>query len=129
MSAQITLMTVCLMLSGCVGASELKHAPLNTDNNANVILFGGNIITMDDGRPVAEAMLIRRGRIRSLGPLADLEMLSQGAKRVDLKGATVVPGFIDSHAHVRELGTDATKADLVGVTNTCLLYTSPSPRD
>ena len=33
MSAQITLMTVCLMLSGCVGASELKHAPLNADNN------------------------------------------------------------------------------------------------
>ena len=118
MSAQITLMTVCLMLSGCVGASELKHAPLNADNNANVLLFGGNIITMDDGRPVAEAMLIRRGRIRSLGPLADLEMLSQGAKRVDLKGATVLPGFIDSHAHVRELGTDAVKADLVGVTNT-----------
>ena len=118
MSAQITLMTVCLMLSGCIGASELKHAPLNADNNANVLLFGGNIITMDDGRPVAEAMLIRRGRIRSLGPLADLEMLSQGAKRVDLKGATVLPGFIDSHAHVRELGTDAVKADLVGVTNT-----------
>ena len=44
MSAQITLMTVCLMLSGCVGASELKHAPLNADNNANVLLFGGNIL-------------------------------------------------------------------------------------
>ena len=43
MSTQITLMTVCLMLSGCVGASELKHAPLNADSSANVLLFGGNI--------------------------------------------------------------------------------------
>ena len=118
MRAQFTLITVCLILSGCVGASELKHVSLSADNSANVLVFGGNIITMDDGRPLAEAMLVRRGRIRSVGRLADLEMLSRGAKKVDLKGATVVPGFIDSHAHVRELGTDAVKADLVGVANT-----------
>jgi len=37
------------------------------------------------------------------------------AKIIDLSGQTILPGFIDSHVHVRELGMDRIKANLVGV--------------
>lgn len=106
-----------LLLGGCTNIIQTKADGQSIDASADLLLFGGTIVTMDTGKPLAEAMLIRQGRIRSVGDLAELEMLAQGVKRIDLKGATVLPGFIDSHVHVRELGTDAVKADLVGATD------------
>ena len=117
MKSPLKFVVTFLILSTCAGVNSLEAAPSRVDGGADLLLFGGNIITMHEGKPVAEAMLVKRGRIRSVGKLADMENLSRGVRRIDLKGATVVPGFIDSHAHVRELGTDAVKADLVGVTN------------
>ncbi len=133
MRNRFTLITLCLILSGCAEISQPTLAPSETGGN-DVLLFGGNIITMDDQQPSAEAMLVKQGRIKLVGSLSDMGALAQGANRVDLKGATVVPGFIDSHAHVRELGTDAVKADLVGVINTAEMvsrlqqkFTNPEP--
>ena len=122
MRALVTLILVQLAITGCNGLNPKHGSSIDVDEglytDGDIVLFGGKIITMDEGKPFANAMLIRRGRIRSLGNLADIEPLAEGVARLDLEGATVVPGFIDSHAHVRELGTDEVKANLVGVTNT-----------
>ncbi|MFT4711985.1 MAG: putative amidohydrolase YtcJ [Candidatus Azotimanducaceae bacterium] len=106
-----------LLLSGCTNISHPNDSGEHINASGDLLLFGGTILTMDARKPVAEAMLVSHGRIRSIGNLADMEILIHGVKRVDLKGATVLPGFIDSHAHVRELGTDTVKADLVGATD------------
>jgi len=60
-------------------------------------------------------MVIKDGRIALIGDSYDE---FEGRRRIDLNGAAVLPGIIDSHVHVRELGMDAVKADLVGVKNT-----------
>ena len=65
-----------------------------------VIYRHGVILTMDDTQPRAEAVAVRDGRIMAVGTDDDLMVLRRSATRlVDLGGRTMVPGFIDSHAH------------------------------
>jgi predicted amidohydrolase YtcJ len=60
----------------------------------------------------AEAMLIRDGRIAEVGPTEAVRAAAQpGAKVVSLGGATVIPGLIDAHCHVADVGYLATAAD------------------
>ncbi len=83
---------------GCVAFLLL---PLQETSAAppGVIDHNGVVRTMDDGRPQAEAVAIRNGRIVAVGDNEDvLELRNQGTRVVDL-GGTVLPGFIDSHAH------------------------------
>ncbi|MEV0219632.1 amidohydrolase [Streptomyces sp. NPDC050704] len=67
-------------------------------------LTNAHILTMDPDRPVARDLGIWRGRIVGL----DEEVTSLPARRVvDLQGATVLPGFIDSHVHLAWTGFKA----------------------
>lgn len=64
------------------------------------LYFNGHIITLEDNQPFAEAMLVVDGRIQSIGTQKEIEsLLKKDVQRVDLKGATVLPGFIDPHTH------------------------------
>ena len=63
-------------------------------------LVNGNILTMDDTRPRARAVYSFHGRILRVGSDSDVKPLIDAETEViDLKGKTVVPGFIDCHAH------------------------------
>jgi hypothetical protein len=67
-------------------------------------------------RPNAEAVAISDGRVVFVGSTADAERHRGAATRViDLGGATVVPGLVDSHAHIQELGRMMVQVNLVGV--------------
>ncbi len=70
----------------------------------NLILFNGNILTMDRaGR--ASAVAFHNGRIARVGDSATLlAESSPDTKKLDLEGRTVVPGFTDAHAHVWKMG-------------------------
>ena len=60
----------------------------------------GNIITLNQHQPIAEAMYIVDGRIIQVGTNKQLEKnISNDIAVVDLKGSTVLPGFIDPHTH------------------------------
>ena len=63
-------------------------------------LIGARAVTMDAARQVIEnaVILIRDNRIEAIGSAAELSV-PEGAVEVDLRGMTVVPGFIDAHAH------------------------------
>ena len=71
-----------------------------------------------DGRwhPDAAAVAISGDRIVAVGTAADIET-RRGASTtlVDLGGATLVPGLVDSHSHILELGQKLDAVDLVGV--------------
>lgn len=71
-----------------------------------------------DGRwhPDAAAVAISGDRIIAVGTAADIET-RRGASTtlVDLGGATLVPGLVDSHSHILELGQKLDAVDLVGV--------------
>ena len=64
------------------------------------ILYNGNIITIDNGQPRAQAVAIADGRFLAVGTNDEVRALATGrTKKIDLGGKTVVPGFIDAHTH------------------------------
>jgi predicted amidohydrolase YtcJ len=77
----------------------------------------GTIYTLDRGRPRAEAIVVRDGRILDLGSNDDM-VLQWGradVKQVDLAGGMVIPGLIDSHLHLSATGLKLISLDLSGV--------------
>ncbi len=69
-----------------------------------VLLVHARIMTMDEARPAAEAMLVRDGRIAWIGAEADAPgELAVGARRIDAGGRFVLPGFVEPHMHLAPL--------------------------
>ncbi len=102
-----------VLLSGCSDVKESEQVP--ETQGSSLIVHGGTIRTLQNTMQTVDAMLITDGKIAALGSLTQLARQAPNTKQLDLIGKTVLPGFIDSHVHVRELGMDASKADLVGV--------------
>ncbi len=76
--------------------AEFAHG----QNSADVIYHGGDILTIDDTQPTARAIAVKDGKIAAVGKTDDVFVLKGDATRVvDLKGKTLVPGFIDGHSH------------------------------
>ena len=70
------------------------------------------VVTMGPGRGTAAAMLVRDGRIAAVGDPAEVRAAAApGAQVVRLDGATVIPGLIDAHCHVADVGYLAAGAD------------------
>ena len=86
---------------------------------ADLILTGGPIYTVDDRQPTVAAVAVKDGRILYAGPAGDsLEALAGPAtRRLDLAGRTLVPGLIEGHAHLMGLGYYARQLDLREVAN------------
>lgn len=70
-----------------------------------VILYNGNIFTVDPQEPTAQALAIAGGRLIGVGSNSDiLAMASARTRKVDLGKKTVLPGFIDAHSHPASSG-------------------------
>lgn len=67
--------------------------------DADTLLHNGRLITMDDAQPRATAMAILGGRIMAVGGDDVKSLAGPRTRLIDLKGACVVPGFIDCHNH------------------------------
>src|SRR5260370_18097577 len=77
-----------------------------------LIVEDAEFVTMAAGGMPAQAMLIRDGRIAAVGPAAAVGAgASPGAGVARLDGATVIPGLIDAHCHVCDVGYLAAAAD------------------
>ena len=74
---------------------------------ADLIVINANVITVDPAKPHAEAFAVENGRFVAIGTNAEIRRLATPAtKIVDLKGATVTPGFNDVHLHPRAVFPD-----------------------
>lgn len=83
---------------------------------ADIVILNGKLITFDPARPRAEAVAITRGLITALGSTAEIRVMAGPATRVvDAAGATVLPGFIDSHVHLFGGSVELGYLDLSGV--------------
>jgi len=72
---------------------------------AGVALLNGRIVTLDPARPRATALAIAGDRIVAVGGDREIRRLRDRRTRVvDLRGATVVPGLVDAHAHLDREG-------------------------
>lgn len=82
-------------------------------SSAPDVIYVGDIITIADGAPTAQALAIRGGRIAAVGNLDEVLGLRDSTTRViDLDGATLLPGFIDPHSHYINSLTVANQANL-----------------
>ena len=76
-----------------------------------LIIEDAVMVTMAPGAGPADAMLIRDGRIAAVGQAETVRAAAPGAEVVRLGGATVIPGLIDAHCHVADIGYLAAAAD------------------
>jgi predicted amidohydrolase YtcJ len=68
---------------------------------ATLIIYNGNIVTLDDANPTAQAVAIANDKIVAVGTNDEvLKYKSSSSKMVDAKGRTIIPGLFDSHLHV-----------------------------
>lgn len=79
----------------------------------DVLFTTGNIYTVNDRQPHAEAVATKNGRIVFVGSNDDAKKF-HAAKIVDLRGRTVVPGFTDSHCHIFGIGEREMRLNLEG---------------
>ncbi|KGR90120.1 amidohydrolase [Ureibacillus massiliensis 4400831 = CIP 108448 = CCUG 49529] len=72
--------------------------------------YGGKIYTMEKENETVEAVLVEDGKIVAIGAATVLE--SQADEKYDLNGATMYPGFVDSHLHIISHGEKISRLDL-----------------
>jgi predicted amidohydrolase YtcJ len=88
----------------------------NGAQDADLILLNGNIYTVSDRQPHAEAVAVKDQRIIFVGSNDDAKKMSAG-RVIDLDGKTVLPGLTDSHCHIFGIGERELRLNLEG-TNT-----------
>lgn len=85
---------------------------------ADLVLRGGTIITLDDDLPEAEALASVEGRIVAVGTNADIEAyIGAQTQVIDLDGQFAIPGFIEGHAHYMGVGRSTLELNLMDVAN------------
>lgn len=85
---------------------------------ADVVFKNGNIYTVNERLPRAEAVAVKAGKIVFVGSNRDLKAYEgKGTRVVDLKGNTVVPGLTDSHYHLSGVGAREMNLNLEGITS------------
>ena len=83
---------------------------------SDLILFNGQIRTMDDQRRRAGAIAVKAGRIMAVGDNAEINALADSkTERVNLNGHLGIPGLMDSHFHFYDWAMGRQQLDLARV--------------
>jgi hypothetical protein len=84
----------------------------------DLVFINGNIYTANDKQPRAEALAVRGDRIVFVGSNTAVKRFQGPRTRViDLRGATVLPGFTDAHCHLIGIGQREMTLNLEGITS------------
>lgn len=86
-------LTLALLLASAAWSAQAQE----------LLIRGGTIYTGVEAQPTAEVVLVQDGRIAYVGAEAGLPAFAY-AETVDLRGATMFPGFTDGHAHLDGIG-------------------------
>lgn len=114
-------MKILLLLIACATMLVVHAAPVAAQqpaSPADLIITGARIYTVDDARPLAQAIAVRGGRVAFVGSeRGALALRGQRTRVVEMHGRTIIPGMIDAHAHLLGLGNALRTVDLVGTTS------------
>lgn len=85
------------------------------DNLKTTVYYNGDILTMAGDQPTyAEALVVQDGIISFVGNSKEaMEIAGPGHRMKDLEGRTLLPGFIDGHAHFAAFATQAVGAQIL----------------
>jgi hypothetical protein len=87
-------------------------------DKATLVFINGNIATMEDSKPNAEAVAVRNDTIVALGSNDEIKKyIGDSTKVINLNGKFMMPGFNESHAHFLGLGESKQILDLSEVKN------------
>src|SRR2546428_11998815 len=79
--------------------------------DADIVLVDGKVFTAARDRPWAKALAVRGDRLLAVGTSAQAERWrGRRTTLVDLRGAVVLPGFIDAHTHMADSAGEAGSA-------------------
>ena len=93
-------------------------ASIQRSQTADLIFTNGNVYTVNARRPHAQAIAVKGDRIVFVGTNAAAKRFrGKNTRVVDLKGATVVPGFTDAHYHFSGVGFRELNLNLEGTTS------------
>jgi len=108
-----SLIAVLSLLWFCLAPSFLPPA-----EPADIVFVNGNVYTVNEKQPRAEAIAVKGDRIVFVGSNANAKRFQGGGTRViDLHGETVVPGMTDAHYHFIGVGQREMNLNLEGLTN------------
>lgn len=117
----VLLTSLLVFLSSCRPEQEATAVSVEKIA-ADLILNNGKIVSVDDAFSIHDTIVVSDGRVVELGDASLLDKYSATTVR-DLQGKTLIPGFIDSHTHIRgrprryielsEVGSIAEMQDLI----------------
>jgi predicted amidohydrolase YtcJ len=103
----MTLASICLL-----SATQISIAA----GNADIIFYGGDILTMNKAQPSAEAVAVQGNKIIQVDSLAKLKALQgKDTKLINLNGQTLMPGLIEPHVHI--IGTAFSEEIFLNLSN------------
>jgi predicted amidohydrolase YtcJ len=90
----------------------IATAQVSLAADADIVFLNGNVYTVNDKQPQAEAVAVKGDRIVFVGSNADAKKI--GGRIVDLNGQSVFPGFTDAHCHIFGVGEREMTLNLEG---------------
>lgn len=117
MTKILCISAICIMVAwGC------SESPKSNNDSAEAAVastatmyYNGDILTMEgDSATYVEALVVREGKILFVGSKEEaMKAAGEAHQMIDLKGQTMLPGFIDAHGHVFASGIQALAANLL----------------
>ena len=99
-SASIAAIAGAPELVAHVQAAQAQVPATTGGTSPELIVINAKVYTMDSRAPRAEAFAVNAGRFVAVGSTSDIRSLAgKNTQTFDVKGMTVVPGFIDCHNH------------------------------
>ena len=112
-AAAVSLGKVSHAGSANTGEKGLSPLAAEGDRSADAIYLNGTLITMNDDQPQAEAIAVKNGKIVAVGDRSTMtSWQGKDTKIFDLQGKTLLPGFIDPHGHLFNMGISVAVAFL-----------------
>ena len=99
-------------------SSATVSTDIGSSLHADLLLYNGRIITLDDNSRISEPVAVRGSKILAVAEDADLnKQVPPETRRIDLKGRTVLPGFFDAHPHMAREGLKTLGGESLAGTN------------
>ena len=101
---------ILALVSSC---KDKNNKVSDSSETAFQLYYNGNILTMESEKPeYAEAVVTQDGKIVFVGSKEEAEENYAKADKIDLKGKTMLPGFIDPHSHFGMVSNTMGQVDL-----------------